>query len=131
MKLDPGRGGRDQREKKPDGNCIACHRDKRRNVPPKTRWKEEQKEKARNMGSTGKENLAAGAPEEARITVERFREKRRPDGRQRESKWKRQWCLNQEKPPWKESLKRAARSKHQEEPREVHGGQRERKPQHQ
>ena len=65
----PGRGGRDQREKKPDGNCIACHRDKRRNVPPKTRWKEEQKEKARNMGSTGKENLAAEAPEEARITV--------------------------------------------------------------
>jgi hypothetical protein len=22
----PGRGGRDQREKRPDGNCIACHR---------------------------------------------------------------------------------------------------------
>jgi hypothetical protein len=65
----PGRGGRDQREKKPDGGCIACHRDKRRNVPPKTRWKEEQKEKARNMGSAGKENLAAEAPEEARITV--------------------------------------------------------------
>ncbi len=65
----PGRGGRDQREKRPDGNCIACHRDKRRNVPPKTRWKEEQKEKARNMGSTGKENLAAEAPEEVRITV--------------------------------------------------------------
>ena len=21
----PGRGGRDQREKRPDGNCIACH----------------------------------------------------------------------------------------------------------
>jgi hypothetical protein len=41
----PGRGGRDQREKKPDDNCVACHRDKRRNVPPKTRWKEEQKEK--------------------------------------------------------------------------------------
>ncbi len=42
----PGRGGRDQREKKPDGNCIACCRDKRRSIPPKTRWKEEQKEKA-------------------------------------------------------------------------------------
>jgi hypothetical protein len=65
----PGRGGRDQREKKPDGNCIACHRDKRRNVPPKTRWKEEQKEKARNMGSAGKENLATEVPEKARITV--------------------------------------------------------------
>ncbi len=37
----PGRGGRDQREKRPDGNCIACHRDKKRSVPPKTRWKEE------------------------------------------------------------------------------------------
>ncbi len=65
----PGRGGRDQREKKLDGNCIACHRDKRRSVPPKTRWKEEQKEKARNMGSAGKENLAGEVPEKARITV--------------------------------------------------------------
>ncbi len=54
----PGRGGRDQREKKPDGNCIACYRDKRRSIPPKTRWKEEQKEKARSMESLGKENLA-------------------------------------------------------------------------
>jgi hypothetical protein len=34
-------------------------------VPPKTRWKEEQKEKARNMGSAGKENLAVEAPGEA------------------------------------------------------------------
>ncbi len=58
----PGRGGRDQREKKPDAGCVTCHRDKRRNVPPKTRWKEEQKEKARNMGSAGKENLAVEAP---------------------------------------------------------------------
>jgi hypothetical protein len=65
----PGRGGRDQREKKPDGNCIACHRDKRRNVPPKTRWKEEQKEKARNMGPACKESLATEVPEKARITV--------------------------------------------------------------
>ena len=55
----PRRGGRDQREKKPDGNCIACYRDKRRSIPPKTRWKEEQKEKARSMGSSGKENLTA------------------------------------------------------------------------
>jgi hypothetical protein len=65
----PGRGGRDQREKKPDGNCVVCHRDKRRKVPPKTRLKEEQKEKARNMGSAGKENLATEVPEKARITV--------------------------------------------------------------
>ncbi|MFN9910335.1 MAG: hypothetical protein ACK56F_30190, partial [bacterium] len=61
----PGRGGRDQREKKPDAGCVACHRDRRRNVPPKTRWKEEQKEKARNMGSAGKENLVAEVPEGA------------------------------------------------------------------
>ena len=58
----PGRGGRDQREKKPDAGCVACHRDKRRNVPPKTRWKEEQKEKARKMESAGKENLAVKVP---------------------------------------------------------------------
>ena len=58
----PGRGGRDPREKKPDAGCVACHRDKRRNVPPKTRWKEEQKEKARKMESAGKENLAVKVP---------------------------------------------------------------------
>jgi hypothetical protein len=54
----PGRGGRDPREKKPDSNCVACCRDKRRGVPPKTRWKEEQKERARSMESSGKENRA-------------------------------------------------------------------------
>ncbi len=58
----PGRRGRDQREKKPDGNCIACYRDKRRSIPPKTRWKEEQKEKARTMESSGKENLTVAVP---------------------------------------------------------------------
>jgi len=71
----PGRGGRDQREKKPDAGCVTCHRDKRRNVPPKTRWKEEQKEKARNMGSAGKENLAVEAPGEAGNTVATVPEK--------------------------------------------------------
>jgi hypothetical protein len=65
----PGRGGRDQREKKPDGNCIACHRDKRRSIPPKTRWKEEQKERARSMGSAGKENLAAEVREKITATT--------------------------------------------------------------
>jgi len=34
-------------------------------VPPKTRWKEEQKEKARKMESAGKENLAVKVPEGA------------------------------------------------------------------
>ncbi len=58
----PGRGGRDQREKKPDGNCIACHWDKRRSIPPKTRWKEEQKEKAQSIESSGRENLAVAVP---------------------------------------------------------------------
>ncbi len=41
-----GRGGRDLREKKTDGNCVACCKDKKRGGTPKTRWKEEQKEKA-------------------------------------------------------------------------------------
>ncbi len=58
----PGRGGRDLREKKPDSNCVACCKDKKRGVPPKTRWKEEQKEKARNLESPGKENRAATVP---------------------------------------------------------------------
>jgi hypothetical protein len=45
-RLNPGRGGRDLRERKTDSNCVACCKDKKRGVPPKTRWKEEQKEKA-------------------------------------------------------------------------------------
>jgi hypothetical protein len=65
----PGRGGRDQREKKPDSNCIACCRDKRRGIPPKTRWKEEQKEKARSMELSGKENLAVTVPGKKRIAA--------------------------------------------------------------
>jgi hypothetical protein len=58
----PGRGGRDPRERKPDSNCVACCRDKRRGVPPKTRWKEEQKEKAQSMELSGKENRAMAVP---------------------------------------------------------------------
>ena len=58
----PGRGGRDLREKKSDSNCVACCRDKKRGVPPKTRWKEEQKEKARSLESPGKENRIAAVP---------------------------------------------------------------------
>jgi hypothetical protein len=51
-----GRGGRDLRERKADSNCVACCKDKKRGVPPKTRWKEEQKEKARSQEAQGKEN---------------------------------------------------------------------------
>jgi hypothetical protein len=58
----PGRGGRDLREKKSDSNCVACYKDKKRGVPPKTRWKEEQKEKARSLESPGKENRIAAVP---------------------------------------------------------------------
>ncbi len=58
----PGRGGRDPRERKPDSNCVACCGDKRRGVPPKTRWKEEQKEKAQSMELSGKENRAMAVP---------------------------------------------------------------------
>jgi hypothetical protein len=65
----PGRGGRDQRERKPDGNCIACCRDKRRGIPPKTRWKEEQKERARSMELAGKENLAVAVLGKKRIAA--------------------------------------------------------------
>jgi hypothetical protein len=70
VKPNPGRGGRDLRERKAENNCVACSKDKRRGVPPKTRWKEEQKEKARSQEAQGKENraVAAPSPEEA-ITV--------------------------------------------------------------
>ncbi len=57
-RLNPGRGGRDLRERKTDSNYVACCKDKKKGVPPKTRWKEEQKEKARNQEAQGKENRA-------------------------------------------------------------------------
>ncbi len=61
-RLNPGRGGRDLRERKTDSNYIACCKDKKRGVTPKTRWKEEQKEKARNQEAQGKENRAVAVP---------------------------------------------------------------------
>ncbi len=67
VKLNPGRGGRDLRERKVENNCVACSKDKKRGVPPKTRWKEEQKERARSQEAQGKENraIAMSSPEEA------------------------------------------------------------------
>ncbi len=63
----PGRGGRDLRERKTDSNCVACCKDKKKGVPPKTRWKEEQKEKARNQEAQGKENRTVVVPGPGRI----------------------------------------------------------------
>jgi hypothetical protein len=72
VKPNPGRRGRDLRERKAENNCVACSKDKRRGVPPKTRWKEEQKEKAlgrdgQGREAQGKENQAVAmpSPEEA------------------------------------------------------------------
>jgi hypothetical protein len=50
-----------------ENNCVACSKDKKRGVPPKTRWKEEQKERARKQEAQGKENRAMtmSRPEEA------------------------------------------------------------------
>ena len=68
-RLNPGRGGRDLREKKADSNCVACCTDKKRGVPPKTRWKEEQKERARCQEAQGKENQSAAIPGPERAAV--------------------------------------------------------------
>jgi hypothetical protein len=65
----PGKGGRTLREKKTDSNCVACCKDKKRGVPPKTRWKEEQKEKARSQEAQDKENRTVAMPCPERTTV--------------------------------------------------------------
>jgi hypothetical protein len=65
----PGRGGRDLREMKTDSNCVACCKNKKKGVPPKTRWKEEQREKARSQEAQGKENRTAATPEPGRATA--------------------------------------------------------------
>jgi hypothetical protein len=65
----PGRGGRDLREKKAESNCVACYKDKKRGVSPKTRWKEEQKEKARSQEAQGKENRAVAMSSTGKATV--------------------------------------------------------------
>jgi hypothetical protein len=46
VKSSPERGRKDLREREVKSSCIACSKGKRKGVPPKTRWKEEQKEKA-------------------------------------------------------------------------------------
>jgi hypothetical protein len=70
-KSNPGRGGRDLREKKTESNCVACCKDKKKGVPPKTRWKEEQKEKARHQEAQGKENraVATSCPGKAAVAL--------------------------------------------------------------
>jgi hypothetical protein len=65
----PGREGRDLREKKTASNCVACCKDKKRQVPPKTRWKEEQKEKARSQEAQGKENWTVAIPGPGKTTA--------------------------------------------------------------
>ncbi len=69
IKPRPGRGGRDLREKKMENNCVACSKDKKRGVPPKTRWKEEQKEKARSQEAQGEENRAMAMSSPGKATV--------------------------------------------------------------
>jgi hypothetical protein len=69
IRPNPGRGGRDLREKKTDSNCVACCKDKKRGVPPKTRWEEEQKEKARSQEAQGKENRTAAMLGPGKTTV--------------------------------------------------------------
>ncbi len=67
-RLNPGRGGRDLRERKADSNCSACCKDKKRGVPPKTRGKEEQKEKAQSQEAQGKENRSVVIPGPGKTT---------------------------------------------------------------
>ncbi len=55
-------------------NCIACSKEKRRGVPPKTRWKEEQEERVQGRDgkgteAQGKENRVVAAPSPGEATV--------------------------------------------------------------
>ena len=46
----PGRGGRDLRERKGDSNCVACCKDKKRGVPPKSKEQREMERRAKRKG---------------------------------------------------------------------------------
>jgi hypothetical protein len=48
---------------------VPNSKDKKRGVPPKTRWKEEQKEKARSQEAQGKENRSVVMPGPGKTTV--------------------------------------------------------------
>jgi hypothetical protein len=37
------------KERNVEIKCIACNKGKRKRIPPKARWKEEQKERAQDM----------------------------------------------------------------------------------
>ncbi len=74
----PGREGRDLRERKADSNYVACCKDKKRGVPPKTRWKEEQKEKARSLESPGKENRAVAVTGREKSLLQRGQKEAKP-----------------------------------------------------
>jgi hypothetical protein len=84
----PGRGGRDQKEKKPDGNCIACYRDKRRSIPPKTRWKEEQKKRPEAWGHRARRTWPRRYQGRKESLPQRIRKRMKPNRHQRKPEWK-------------------------------------------
>jgi hypothetical protein len=59
MKIRPENERKGPKDKSVEAKCTACSRGKRKGIPPKVRWKEEQKEKAQGMEAIqeeGKEN---------------------------------------------------------------------------
>jgi hypothetical protein len=59
-KARPESGRRGPGEKNIEAKCIACNKGKRKGIPPKARWKEEQKEKTQGSRELRKEESESG-----------------------------------------------------------------------
>jgi hypothetical protein len=60
VKPNPESGKRGSRDKDIEARCIACNKGKRKGIPLKARWKEEQKERARGPRELQNEELEDG-----------------------------------------------------------------------
>ncbi len=60
VKPNPESGKRGSRDKDIEARCITCNKGKRKGIPPKARWKEEQKERARGPRELQNEELEDG-----------------------------------------------------------------------
>jgi hypothetical protein len=76
VKPSPERGKRESRDKDMESRCIACSKGKRKGIPPKARWKEEQKEKARGPRELQNEEWKGGTRDSGAIAEIKGKENR-------------------------------------------------------
>ncbi len=126
----PGRGGRDLRERKTDSNCVACCKDKKRGVPRKPDGKKNRKKrpetkrhKAKRIGPWRYLNQEEPSLQRGQREVKLSRPREKPRRVQ-------QRCLDQEEPPPQPGWREAKPNRPRKKPRRVRRIRRRKTPKH-